>query len=383
MGVEFKLRRNDHKKVEDFASRQPEAVTGFTIDANEIRHQAAAAEAARANGYDVLVEPLTERLVIGGFEPDGLPYCKPGETLDPVALRTSTVDRQALVDTGMASQADVATKFVPPHFCVEDDLSLRLNLRLVEATLAAADRPVRPILLVRRRFAIAAGSDLADRYAELGITEVDLRITPVGGDDEGVHKIRSIFAIADTFSDAGISVLLGCSGNIGQTALALGHVAGFSVGIGMRERVDHSATLSRQSRPHDDNDDSPHFGPQAGVYLPALAATVGRAAARALLDDRQIRTRIGCRLGNCANNIAGPAADPRDHYLHARAHEVASLLHRPPQWRGSMEADRLQRALDLRQLVNDHHLPADAHPLKTRTIRSLLEGIELEQRRSA
>jgi hypothetical protein len=86
MGIEFKLRRNDHKKVEDFASRRPEGVTGFTIDANEIRHQAAAAEAARSNGYDVLVDPLTERLVVRGFEPDGLPYCPPGETLDLVVL---------------------------------------------------------------------------------------------------------------------------------------------------------------------------------------------------------------------------------------------------------------------------------------------------------
>jgi len=97
MGVEFKLRRNDHKKVEDFAGRRPEGVTGFTIDANEIQHQVAAAEAARANGYDVLIEPLTERLVVGGFEPDGLPYCRPGQTPDPVTLRTSTGACQQLV----------------------------------------------------------------------------------------------------------------------------------------------------------------------------------------------------------------------------------------------------------------------------------------------
>jgi hypothetical protein len=48
-----------------------------------------------------------------------------------------------------------------------------------------------------------------------------------------------------------------------------------------------------------------------------------------------------------------------------------------------MEADRLHRALDLRELINSHHLPADTHPLKTRTLRSLLDDIEIEQRRSA
>lgn len=48
-----------------------------------------------------------------------------------------------------------------------------------------------------------------------------------------------------------------------------------------------------------------------------------------------------------------------------------------------MEADRLQRSLDLRQ-INTHYLPEDAYYLlKTRTLRSLLEDIERQQRRVA
>jgi hypothetical protein len=47
------------------------------------------------------------------------------------------------------------------------------------------------------------------------------------------------------------------------------------------------------------------------------------------------------------------------------------------------KADRLQRALDLRQSINSHYLPEGAYPLKTRTLRSLLEDIEREQRMSA
>lgn len=62
MGVEFKLSRNDHKKVEDFLARWPAGVTAITIDAHLTRYQAAAAEAARATGVAVLIEPLTERL---------------------------------------------------------------------------------------------------------------------------------------------------------------------------------------------------------------------------------------------------------------------------------------------------------------------------------
>lgn len=80
-------------------------VTGFTIDANQVRHQTAAAE---ATGFDVLVEPLTERLVVEGFEADGLTYCEPGELLDPVALLTSTAGRQRLVQTVLDAAVGLA-----------------------------------------------------------------------------------------------------------------------------------------------------------------------------------------------------------------------------------------------------------------------------------
>jgi hypothetical protein len=35
------------------------------------------------------------------------------------------------------------------------------------------------------------------------------------------------------------------------------------------------------------------------------------------------------------------------------------------------ELDRLTRAIELREIINDYHLPPDATPLKTRTLESL------------
>lgn len=181
----------------------------------------------------------------------------------------------------------------------------------------------------------------------------------------------------------GMIVTLGHSGNIGQTALALGHVEAFSVGIGMGERVDHASAIGRPVRPAPDDGDAVHFGAQARVYLPDPAVLVDRRHAQVLLANREIRGRISCRLGNCGDDIAGPAADPREHYLHSRSEQVAQLLGRPSAWRLTMELDRLQRALDLREIINRAHLPDGAHPLKTRTLRSLLEDIAYEQRMSA
>ena len=105
-----------------------------------------------------------------------------------------------------------------------------------------------------------------------------------------------------------------------------------------------------------------HFGAQAGVYLPDRAVLVDRRHAHALLANREIRRRISCRLGS-GDDIAGPAADPREHYLHSRAEQVAQLLGRPSAWRLTMELDRLQRALDLREIINRAHLPDGANPL--------------------
>ena len=292
MGVEFKLGRQDHKKVEDFLSRRPAGVAGISIDASLIRYQAAATEAARTANVDVVIEPLTERLVWPGFEPDGLPYYE-GHPIDLVRLRGSRAARDDLVEQVLDVQHDIATRLVPPHFYVEDDASAELNLRLARhATRLAGSTPVRPILVIKRKYAIAVATQLAEAYAQLGLDDIDLRVTPFGGDDESAQKIRSVFDVADAFRAAGVEVVLGCSGNIGQAAVALGHAYRYSVGVGMKEKVDHVTAMSRQARPADDDDNAGRFGPQAGVYLPGPAATVRRPVAHAMLADRDIRTRM-------------------------------------------------------------------------------------------
>jgi hypothetical protein len=191
-------------------------------------------------------------------------------------------------------------------------------------------------------------------------------------------------AIVDAFKAAGLQVVLGYSGNIGQTAVALGHAAHYSVGVGLREQVNHSGTITRQKEPpKESSTGGGHFGAVAGIYLPGPAATVGRKAGKALLENTDIRTRIGCRIGGCGKSVAGPAADPREHYLHARAGEMAAMLARPAPWRASMEKDRLGRALELRELINGKYLGGDVRPLGTRTLRSLIDDIDVERAESA
>lgn len=381
MGVEFRLSRQDHNKVEDFLVRQPGGVSAIMLDTMAARHQQGAAEAAREAGVNVLFDPATERLADIGFELEGLTY-DDGAPYDVNRLASDASARATLVGQLVEAHPETTTVTTPPHFYVHDDRSANLNVALAEATVHETDKPVRATLVLARKYGETAAIRLATEYAQAGVRLLDLRVSPLGGDNESVAKIRSVFRLADTFRDAGMEVVLGFSGNIGQVAVALGHVAHYSVGIGLREKVNHAEMISRQKtplKPTNGDEGGGRFGATAGIYLPGPAVTLSRKAGAALLDNTDIRTRIGCRLGSCGQSVAGPARDPREHYLHARAHEMDQLLTRPEPWRPTAEMDRLRRALELRELINEHYLTADMQKLNTRTLRSLLDDIEVEQ----
>lgn len=379
MSVEFQLDHQDHHKVEDFLARGSSGVAAIALHPKAAAHQQAAAEAAIAAGIDVLYDPRTERLAYPGHGLDRLPgYVGAPFDINQLALNLS--HRQRLVEAVVEAHPDFSTVLTPPHFYVDGMRAGRLNLALAEATILATDKPVRPVLMLKSRFSHDDAGTLAAEYSDAGFTQIDLRFTPLGGEGDGIPKIRSAFKIADIFRTAGMRVILGRSGNIGQAAFALGHVDGYSMGIGQMEHVSHAADIARQKRPHVlDQDGKRKGGIWQGVYLPGLAATVSMKRARQLLENSDVRTRLGCRIDGCANSLLGPVIDHKSHYLHSRASDVTRLLQTPPHWRPKLETDRLRRALELRELVNDSYRAPESPPMPTRTLKSLLDGIEEER----
>lgn len=95
-----------------------------------------------------------------------------------------------------------------------------------------------------------------------------MRFSPLGGDDEGIRKIRRVFTVLDEFREHGMNVTLGLSGTIGRAALALGHADAYSVGLGMMEKVNHAQTVARYRQAPDP--DKEQGGAAAGIYLPRL-----------------------------------------------------------------------------------------------------------------
>ena len=104
--------------------------------------------------------------------------------------------------------------------------------------------------------------------------------------------------------------------------------------------------------------------------------TVSKKTAQRLLAHSDIRTRIGCRTGQCANSLTGPTNDHKAHYLHARAADMAKLITTPAAWRAKAETDRLRRAIELRQLLNKSYRAAGEPELKIRALLSLVDDIQ-------
>lgn len=382
MGVEFRLGHQDHKKVEDFLSRSPAGVSAIVLDTKVARHQTGAAEAARDADVAVIFDPQTDRLCDPGFDLPGLAYYRPGLMYDVDRLAVDAASRDRLVAEVAQAHPELVTVATPPYFYASDDRSALLNVTLAEAMTHATALPVRAPVVMPKAYGAKTADRLAREYYAAGVRHIDLRLSPLGGEDEGVPKIKSAFKIADAFKAVGLHVTLGQSGNIGRAAVALGHADGYSVGVGMREQFNHAGMISRQKQPPREPIDGEEQSGVAvgGIYLAGLSLTLPRKVGRALLDNTDVRTKIGCRIDECGRSVAGPSNDPRMHYLHARAAEMADMLAQPAAaWRAKAEMDRLRRALDLREMINDRYLPEGASPLKTRTLRSLIADIVVER----
>jgi hypothetical protein len=372
MGVEFRMSSGDHKVVEDFLAGKPAGVAGVVLSARGAHKEQTVAEQARDIGVEVYWDPTTDRLTRPGFSVPGVTDAV--GVLQVEALRSSPSLRRQLAETVWRAHPDYVTAGTPPHLAVESTADWTLNLELANRFRdLAGDKTVRPPLILSSRLGIEQVHAIAASYVAQGFTVVELRVTPFGGEDEGPRKIREAFATLQAFVDAGLQTTLGCSGNLGQAAMAVGHVQHYSVGVGMLEKVNHAATIARQQKPRVPGKG---FGAQAGLYLAPLAYTAPIKLGEALLATAGIRTRVGCRLGTCNDSVAGPSANPREHYLHARAHEADLVIERPAAWRITGELDRLRMAKNLRNQVNEKYLPAGRPPMKTRTLSALIDTLE-------
>jgi hypothetical protein len=248
MGIQFRLGPGDHKPVEDFLARDYGGTTAITLDTKAARRQQDAAAAAIDAGLHVYWEPATERLTTTGYGLDKYPLWI-GSPYDTEGLSTDARRRQRLVEATLDAHPSAVTHLTAPHFYVTNDRAAHLNVDLAERTrLRSTTKPTRAVLTISTLALGHLSVDLPAEYAAAGIDTIEIRLSPFGGDDESLRKIRKAFGFLHDFRERGVHVTLGQSGNIGQTALALGYADAYSVGVGMLEKVNHAQTLARYRR---------------------------------------------------------------------------------------------------------------------------------------
>ena len=384
MTIEFRLGRTDHLVVEDFLAGDTSAGVGaIVVEAPLIGRQRVAIEAAEVAGLDVLIETLTDRLAEPGYDTSGFEYAT-SYPLRPVDY-SSLLGRARLVEAVLHPQLATASILTPPHFFADTAELLDLNIALAGLTRQeyGSSKRVRPVVAARRALLAEPGlaKETATKYRTAGLEQVELRLSPLGGENDGAQKIRSAFEIVEAFRGEGLGVSLGWQSNIGHTAVALGLADSFSVGIGYRERYDHASQVSAQRRLFGmkrEEKQGPR-GPLAGVHFTDAAVTVQRKLAMPLLQNPAIRSRLACTIGECRNSIEGPARDPRRHYLHSQAAIAASGGGRPPAWRANLERQRLEKAVEIRDILNEHYLSSE-NRLRSRTLEALVSEISRRTR---
>lgn len=374
-GIEFRVGHRDHKVAEQFISTEPIGVSALSLDAPNLKFQGGACRSRPQGQVDVLVDPMTDRLVAPGYRTKDLNYAD-RYPLDLKLLRRFS-QQADLVERVLDYQSEAATMLIPPYFYADSSDVVDLNIVLAslgEEKARSSGVGVRPVLAVSR--VLLADLDYAKKiafeYVARGVRGIELRLSPLGDENDGPLKIGSALAIVDVFHRAGLSTVLGLTAVVGQSAFALGLVESYSTGIGYREQTNYVSSLARQRRPAVQGKGG--FGPTAGVYLPTAEITISKKLADELYRDTAIRSRLVCNLGNCERDIRGAVVDARPHYLHAKARLAEETLARPVRWRPAQEVSRLTRALEFRENMNRNFL--ETSPLKTNAAKALISEIE-------
>jgi len=346
---------NDHRVVESllapggsgiFKSRRP-VIGQLVADATVAAARPALADAAAAAGIPYLVDPLTP-LLQGELAPNDrwarLPFGQE-EAVTPTDLQDSNA-RRDLIARVVTFQMDLcATAIIPPYTYAlsPSDPWFQLNLQLIRET---ADYMIRSRVRLRV-VPILAGQlqhfGQPGRWAEgLGLFSrvasstdplfIGLCMSPAGAADESYGKVHRLFALALRLRAQGMRTVAWRQGIYGPGLVAAG-LDGYETGIGVRERTDIAASVSRRKPRPPTRNDKPRT-PQ-GLFVLPFGRSLSLPLARQLLEDVRLRANIVCDDEQCCpDGIKSMVENYREHSVRSRARYLAELDDMPmPDWR--------------------------------------------------
>lgn len=346
---------NDHRVVESllapggagiFKSRRP-VIGQLVVDATVAAMRPSLSDAAAAAGIPYLVDPITP-LLQGELRPEDrwarLPFGQ-ARALTPDDFEDLSARRQ-LIEQVVGFQMDLgATAIIPPYAYASgpSDPWFAINLQFIGET---ADQMARSHISLRlapilagqlqhfgqpARWAEGVGL-FARRACATDPLFVGLCMSPAGAPNESYGKVHRLFALALRLRAEGVPTLAWRQGIYGPGLVAAG-LDGYETGIGVRERADIAASISRR-KPRPLGNVSKPRTPQ-GVYVPPFGRSLTLPFFRELIEDVRFRADIVCDDEQCCpDGIKSMLENYREHSIRSRARYMAELQEMPmPDWR--------------------------------------------------
>lgn len=302
------------------------------VDASAVASSHELPAAARAAGLPFVVDPLTHLIQSAQPATDrwaSLPYARssplsPDELARPAraaSLTAQVIEYQLEHD---------ATAIVPPYVHIDrpDQPWLATQQALWSATRDYLDNnalrlPVLPVVAAGWRMLSAATwpsglETLLPALRELSPEAVALAGSRV---DQGVRRDERIAGLLGVSTElAGIAPVWGWNqGRLGELMVASG-AAGYSCGIGWRERCDLPGHMQDHRRPPPTT-----FGPRP-VYVPALGLSIPKRSLRQLLSRPAIAPSLICLDSSCCpGGTDSMLGDARGHAIRQRISRLERL----------------------------------------------------------
>jgi hypothetical protein len=282
-----------------------------------------------------------------------LPYA-PSGPLDPSRMtsQVKAMVREALMYQAAAEPAMYMVPSLPLVRSSQAVFRTFAGIHNFAADLnGSTDVPYRPMLAT----AFPGASVLRDRYSlfeRLDRTFAGAYVLPLQLDPkrDSVERLVAYARFLENAQSLGMPVIAGRAGVFGLVLAAFG-ISNFDSGLGERESFSLARlSYERKTRP----DGSRNGGRQRRVYVWQLRTIVPAQAFEELLAIKGIQGQLMCDMGECRyGGIRYPLENPREHFMHARAWELAELRNaKTTAMRVQLVSDWLRTAAERARLIN-------------------------------
>lgn len=359
---------NDHHVVADLLAPSPvptlrrlrPPISHLVVDAHVALQRPSFARSAHDAGIPIIVDPMTPFLQ-SVVDPDErwvqLPF---GVS---AAVDVAGIDVPQLVESVVRSQLDLgATQVVAPYLYAKDpsDPAFEISLQLLAETRRFLDRerlqlPLVAVACVQlqafsRPAHLDAGVRRFARACEsLGVANIGLLLSPLGGHKDSYGKLVSMARIVSTVSVSSVPVTAWRQGTYGPAMVAMG-LDGYETGIGMSEQG-NVPRLQSARKPRDGREQS--GGTSAGVFIEPIGRSVPLRVGKALLGSIEMRSHIICDDASCCSGHEAMVENRRQHAVKTRARTLAELSQLPRmEWRLSQIERHAAKAATLAGQAN-------------------------------